>query len=73
MREATPWPSMPGTPLVFDQRGPGFPRIVNSIVDIGAFERFLSTTTIVKSSANPSTFGHTVTFTVTVSPSVPVH
>jgi CSLREA domain-containing protein len=25
-------------PLPFDQRGPGFPRIVGSIVDIGAFE-----------------------------------
>jgi hypothetical protein len=58
-----------GTPLVFDQRGVGFARIVNSVVDIGAFERFLSTTAILKSSANPSTFGQAVTFTVTVSPS----
>ena len=27
-----------GLPLAFDQRGPGFPRIVNNTVDIGAFE-----------------------------------
>ena len=28
-----------GAPLTTDQRGPGFPRIFNSTVDIGAFER----------------------------------
>jgi parallel beta-helix repeat protein len=27
-----------GNPLQYDQRGPGYPRIVNGIVDIGAFE-----------------------------------
>jgi PKD repeat protein len=27
-----------GQPLDFDQRGPGFPRILNGIVDVGAFE-----------------------------------
>jgi hypothetical protein len=58
-----------GNPLAFDQRGPGFGRIVNSVVDIGAFERFLSTTSVLKSSVNPSTVGQTVVFTVTVSPS----
>ena len=58
-----------GMPLVNDQRGLGFARIVNSVVDMGAFERFLSTKAIVKSSVNPSTFGQAVTFTVTVSPS----
>ncbi len=28
-----------GDPLAYDQRGAGFPRIVNGTVDIGAFER----------------------------------
>ena len=36
---------------------------------LGRSERFLSTTTMVKSSANPSTLGQTVAFTATVSPS----
>jgi len=27
-----------GQPLAYDQRGPGFPRVVNGTVDIGAFE-----------------------------------
>jgi fibronectin-binding autotransporter adhesin len=57
-----------GNALLFDQRGQGFPRIVNSIVDIGAFERSLATTTFVTSSLNPSVVGNTVTFTITVSP-----
>jgi hypothetical protein len=25
-------------PLLYDQRGPGFPRVVNGRLDIGAFE-----------------------------------
>jgi fibronectin-binding autotransporter adhesin len=58
-----------GNALLFDQRGLGFPRIVNSVVDIGAFERSLATTTTITSSLNPSVVGNTVTFTVTVSPS----
>ena len=58
-----------GSPLVNDQRGIGFPRIVNLIVDIGAFERFLATTTTVTSSLNPSVVGNSVTFTIAVSPS----
>jgi hypothetical protein len=58
-----------GNALLFDQRGQGFPRIVNSVVDIGAFERSLATTTIITSSPNPSVGGNTVTFTITVSPS----
>ena len=45
-----------------------FPRIVDSVVDIGAFERALATTTIVSSSLNPAVVGQTVDFTVTVSP-----
>ena len=58
-----------GNPLRFDQRGQAFPRIVNSVVDIGAFERSLATTTTLTSSLNPSVVGSPVTFTVTVSPS----
>ena len=58
-----------GNALLFDQRGQGFPRIVNSVVDIGAFERALATTTVITTSLNPSVVGNTVTFTVTVSPS----
>ena len=58
-----------GSPLVYDQRGPGFARIVNGVVDIGAFERFVASTTIVLSSSNPSTVGQPVVLTARVSPS----
>jgi fibronectin-binding autotransporter adhesin len=57
-----------GNPLLYDQRGPGFPRIVNSVVDIGAYERALATTITVKSSLNPAIVGQSVTFTATVAP-----
>ena len=54
-----------------DQRGPGFPRIFNGTVDIGAFERQLSlgyaTTSTLTSAANPSVYGQPVTLTTTVS------
>jgi fibronectin-binding autotransporter adhesin len=51
-----------------DQRGPGYPRIVNSTVDIGAFEGTgIPTTTAVQTSAASSTYGQSVTFTATVS------
>ena len=54
-----------------DQRGAGFPRVVDGRVDIGAFEGVVTaakvnTTTTVVSSANPSTTGQSVTFTATV-------
>ena len=41
-----------GHPLTYDQRGAGFPRIVNGTVDIGAFER-------------PTTIGSPTVYTVT--------
>ena len=56
--------------LTTDQRGGGYPRIVNGTVDIGAFEvqaaPVTCTTTTVSSLANPSVFGQSVTFTATV-------
>jgi PKD domain/RTX calcium-binding nonapeptide repeat (4 copies) len=58
-----------GLPLAYDQRGPGFARIVNGTVDIGAFEVqpvAISTTTAVTTSAAPSSYGDSVTFTATV-------
>ncbi len=59
-----------GQPLATDQRGPGFPRISNGRVDIGAYETqatVAATTTLLTSSANPSVRGQAVTFTATVS------
>src|SRR5208283_3841093 len=53
--------------LAFDERGPGFPRIINNIVDIGAYEYHPpATTTTIVSSLNPSQVGQNVTFTATV-------
>ena len=53
-----------------DQRGTGYPRIVNGTVDIGAFEGTgIPTTTAVQTSAASSTYGVSVTFTATVSDS----
>ena len=49
-----------------DQRGEGFPRIANDIVDIGAFEAQQETTTTVTGSPAISVSGQSVTFTVTV-------
>jgi hypothetical protein len=57
-----------GNQLAYDQRGPGFPRIVNSVVDIGSFEQSPATSTTITSSANPAILGQLVTFTITVSP-----
>ena len=55
-----------GLPLTTDQRGTGFPRIVDNAVDIGAYE-FQATTSLVVTTQPPasvtagSTFGLTVT------------
>ncbi|MGO9469265.1 MAG: beta strand repeat-containing protein, partial [Isosphaeraceae bacterium] len=61
-------------PLTTDQRGGGYPRIVNGTVDIGAFEvqaaPVTTTATTVGSQANPSAFGQSVAFTATVVPSI---
>ncbi len=53
--------------LTTDQRGAGFSRVVNGTVDIGAFEFGTITTTALTSSASPSTYGQSMTFTATVS------
>ncbi len=55
--------------LSTDERGPGFARTVNGMVDVGAFEfqNNTSATTLV-SSMNPATINQNVTFTATVSP-----
>jgi len=39
-----------GDPLTYDQRGPGYPRFVNGIVDIGAFESSGFTITVTSGS-----------------------
>ncbi len=56
-------------PLSYDQRGPGFSRIVNGTVDIGAYERAVPTLTTLVSSPNPSSYGQTITLTATVTAS----
>src|SRR5439155_18199838 len=73
---------LPGSPAIdagdntnappYDQRGPGFPRIVNGKIDIGAFEVQAAASVLVTVSApastNPSVFGQPVTFTAAVVP-----
>jgi hypothetical protein len=55
-----------------DQRGTGFNRIIDGIVDMGAYEfQQPATTTSVTSSLDPSTVGQTVTFTATVTANAP--
>ena len=61
-----------GNALTTDQRGPGFQRIVNGTVDIGAFEfqtgPLATTSTTISPLANPPLYGQSVTFTATVAP-----
>ena len=56
--------------LTTDQRGGGYPRIVNGTVDIGAFEvqaaPVTTTTTTVSSLVDPSVYDQSVTFTAAV-------
>jgi hypothetical protein len=57
--------------LSTDQRGPGFARVVSGQLDLGAFEiqhriTLIPTTTTLTGPTN-SVYGHTVTFTATVS------
>src|SRR5205823_3549799 len=67
---------LPGSPAIdagdnkdtpeFDQRGPGFPRIVNDIIDIGAFEvQAPSVSKLLLSVASPVIAGAPFNFTVT--------
>jgi hypothetical protein len=61
-----------GSPLTTDQRGPGFNRVINGTVDMGAYEFQPSATiTTLVSSLNPAPFGQFVTVTVTVAATVP--
>ena len=53
-------------PLTTDERGPGFNRIINNIVDIGAYEFQPPAIVTLTSSLNPSATGQTVTFTATL-------
>jgi hypothetical protein len=52
-----------------DQRGAGHPRVINNVVDIGAFETPVWTGTTLTATPNASTGGQLVTFTATVAPS----
>jgi predicted outer membrane repeat protein len=63
-------PSFSG--LTTDERGPGFNRVINNRVDIGAFEfQPPATTTTLAASVNPARAGQAVTFTATVTPTAP--
>jgi hypothetical protein len=60
-----------GNPLTTDQRGPGYSRIINGTVDIGAYEYtpLATATTISQASpASPSDYGQPATLTATVAP-----
>ena len=57
-----------GLALPYDQRGTGFPRVVNGLVDIGAFQTQLSATNLVVSPSS-GTYGGTTNLMATLTSS----
>ncbi len=54
-----------GDPLPYDQRGVGFPRVVNDLIDIGAFQTQTASTSLAVSGSS-GTYGGTTTVSATL-------
>jgi PKD repeat protein len=54
------------TGLTYDQRGPGFPRVVSSTVDIGAVEVSVEPPTLTATNDSPTLLGTTTNLTATL-------